>query len=91
MLSEWAFDFGFSFSANSHSLAHMEKKPLLDEESGRDGDLRRERHKRSDAIAFGSPYQKAAALVDLVVLFFASPAILLNGTYVLCVLFPLQS
>ncbi|KAB1209932.1 Two pore calcium channel protein 1 [Morella rubra] len=43
----------------------MEKKPLLDEESGRDGDLRRERHKRSDAIAFGSPYQKAAALVDL--------------------------
>ncbi|RVW46853.1 hypothetical protein CK203_075644 [Vitis vinifera] len=43
-------------------------KPLLDGESS--GGRRRGQtpvfHRRSDAIAYGSPYQKAAALVDLV-------------------------
>ncbi|KAJ9686327.1 hypothetical protein PVL29_015294 [Vitis rotundifolia] len=44
-------------------------KPLLDGESSGSGGRRRGQtpvfHRRSDAITYGSPYQKAAALVDL--------------------------
>ena len=52
------------------------EKPLLGESSGRqDGRLRRRDQstsrfpRRSDAITHGSPFQKAAALVDLVSFF----------------------
>lgn len=51
------------------------KKPLLGgESSGARGpapakDRKRVFGKRSDAIAYGSPYEKAAALVDLVCFF----------------------
>ena len=42
------------------------EKPLISGESSSNGGRRREPHNRSDAIAHGSSYQKAAALVDLV-------------------------
>uniref|UniRef100_A0A2N9F0C4 Uncharacterized protein n=1 Tax=Fagus sylvatica TaxID=28930 RepID=A0A2N9F0C4_FAGSY len=41
------------------------EKPLISGESSSNGGRRREPHNRSDAIAHGSSYQKAAALVDL--------------------------
>lgn len=41
------------------------EKPLLAGQSSGAATRRRERYKRSDAIAYGPPYQKAAALVDL--------------------------
>ncbi|XP_042976295.1 two pore calcium channel protein 1A-like isoform X2 [Carya illinoinensis] len=41
------------------------ERPFLGGESSGTGARRRDRHNRSDAIAFGSPYEKAAALVDL--------------------------
>ncbi|GMY10100.1 two pore calcium channel protein 1A-like isoform X6 [Fagus crenata] len=41
------------------------EKPLISGESSGNGGRRREPHNRSDAIAHGSSYQKAAALVDL--------------------------
>jgi hypothetical protein len=42
------------------------EKPLLGGESSGSKGRRREHYKYADAIAYGSAYQKAGALVDLV-------------------------
>jgi len=51
----------------------MESPLLGDESGGRSNNVRRQLfERRSDAITHGSPYQKAAALVDLVFFFLMS-------------------
>ena len=45
-------------------------KPLLFGESSNGGGRRYRLYRRSEAITYGSPYQRAAALVDLVTFFY---------------------
>lgn len=55
--------------AGSRGMAETARNPLLnDGSSSSNGGWQKRKtfHRRSDAIAYGTPYQKAAALVDLV-------------------------
>lgn len=45
-------------------------KPLLYGETSNGGGRRDRLYRRSEAITYGSPYQRAAALVDLVTFYF---------------------